>query len=119
MATLSEGDALVTSPLVGTDESSAGVTGKSNLGPGVWGRSLGLMPSSAAGTQTPKGAATQPGTDGVLGEGNNGVRGVCAADMAPPAKESIFSSATPTGAGVWGANTAGHLQRLQRARGQV
>jgi hypothetical protein len=84
---------LPANPLLGTDESSAGVTGQSNTGPGILGRSLGMGGSGPQGLVI----ASRPGTDGVLGEGVNGVRGVSGADYG--------SSAAPAGAGVWGTNT--------------
>jgi hypothetical protein len=105
MPTLPQGNTVSNSPLLGTDESGAGVTGTSNLGPGVLGQSLGLVPGTPAGVTPAKGATTQPGSDGVLGEGNNGVRGVSAAGWT---KATGFSVAyePPVGAGVWGTNTA-------------
>jgi hypothetical protein len=41
---------LPSQPVVGTDENSAGVTGQSNTGPGVWGQSLGVEGSGPGGT---------------------------------------------------------------------
>lgn len=73
----------------------------------MWGQSLGLTPATPAGTQTAQGATAQPGTDGVLGEGNNGVRGVSAAGWTLPPKGDFLPPPTPpAGAGVWGTNTA-------------
>jgi len=98
MPELSGGNILSANPLIGKDPSSAGVTGQSNTGPGVLGQSLGSAQPNAV---------SQAATDGVLGEGNNGVRGVSAADMTPLPKGSVLGNPTPAGAGVWGTNTAG------------
>jgi hypothetical protein len=98
------GNILATNPVQGTDESSAGVTGQSNVGPGVLGQSLGSNPGVGPGGTT---SLARPGTDGVLGEGNNGVRGVSAAGWTLPPKGDFLPPPTPpTGAGVWGTNTA-------------
>lgn len=100
------GNALSANPLQGTNQSTAGVTGQSNTGPGVWGQSIGLVPASP-GSSSLKPPATQPASDGVLGEGTNGVRGVSAADVPNPTSPLEFAAPTPIGAGVWGTNTAG------------
>jgi hypothetical protein len=92
---VSGGKILSSKPLLGTDESSAGVTGQSNVGPGVLGQSLGTSACDVPGGAT---SPNLPATDGVLGEGNNGVRGVSGADYG--------SGPAPTGAGIWGANSA-------------
>jgi hypothetical protein len=107
MPELSGGNALSTNPLQGTDQSTAGVTGQSNTGPGVRGQSIGLVPASPPGGSLSQPPATQPGTDGVLGEGTNGVRGVSAAGWPKAGGPLDFAFQPPTGAGVWGANTAG------------
>ena len=102
------GNALPNSPVNGTDQNDAGVTGQSNVGPGVWGQSLGLTSGSPAGATRSTGTASQPASDGVLGEGNNGVRGVSAAGWLPPPKGAFLPPPSPpAGAGVWGTNTAG------------
>jgi hypothetical protein len=81
------------SPLTGTSESTAGVTGKSNRGPGVLGESLGSSGTGPGGTVV----AAFPPSDGVLGNGMNGVRGV---------SDAAYGTGTsPAGAGVWGTNT--------------
>jgi hypothetical protein len=105
MAEAIGGNAFPANPITGTDSSTAGVTGQSNTGPGVWGQSIGLVPPTPPGVQRSQPPVTQPGTDGVLGEGNNGVRGVSAAGWT---KATGFSLAyqPPAGAGVWGANSA-------------
>jgi len=104
MAETTTGNALPSNPLFGTNESTAGVTGHSNTGPGVWGQSIGLVPPAPPGVQRSQ-PDTQPGTDGVLGEGNNGVRGVSAAGWTK-ATGIDFAFLPPIGAGVWGTNTA-------------
>ena len=81
------GNALPTNQLTGTDQTGAGVTGQSNIGPGVLGQSLGLDPPVIVGGPV---GVVQPGSDGVLGIGLNGVHG---------------QSAATTGKGVWGHNT--------------
>ena len=45
----STGNALPANPLLGTDNSTARVTGQSNTGPGVWGQSIGLVPPTPPG----------------------------------------------------------------------
>jgi len=88
-------DILAANPLVGTDETTAGVTGQSNVGPGVLGQSLGI--AGGIGTDGTVSISLPP-KDGVLGQGTNGVRGVSSADYGP--------GPAPTGAGVWGTNNA-------------
>jgi hypothetical protein len=55
-------------------------------------------------------AVAANGTDGVLGEGTNGVRGVSAAGYPPPPADvgigALNLYTAPSGAGVWGTNTA-------------
>jgi hypothetical protein len=58
------GNILPNNPLVGTDESSAGLTGQSNVGPGVLGQSLGVAPAVRPGGAQ---IESKPATDGVLG----------------------------------------------------
>jgi hypothetical protein len=106
MAETTTGNALPSNPLFGTNESTAGVTGHSNTGPGVWGQSIGLVPPAPPGVQRSQ-PDTQPGTDGVLGEGNNGVRGVSGADNPKPSGLDLGLTPAPLGAGVWGTNSAG------------
>jgi hypothetical protein len=103
----STGNGLPANPLLGTDDSTAGVTGQSNTGPGVWGQSIGLVPPTPPGGVQRSGPDTQPGTDGVLGEGNNGVRGVSAAGNPKPTGLDFGLTPAPLGAGVWGTNSAG------------
>jgi len=76
-------------PLTGTDKESAGVTGESNFGSGVFGHSFG--------GKDPITQIIRPGADGVFGQGNNGVRGIAGAEYG--------TGSAPGGAGVWGANT--------------
>jgi len=84
---------LPTKLVLGTDQNSAGVTGQSNFGPGVLGQSTGGYSSLANEALD----IVSPGTDGVLGEGTNGVRGVSGAEYG--------DGPAPGGAGVWGTNT--------------
>jgi hypothetical protein len=84
------GNALPASPLVGTDQESAGMTGQSNTGPGVLGQSLGLAPTVQSDGLKTSGA---PGSDGVRGEGWNGVHGITG---------NGSGHANPQPAGVWG-----------------
>ena len=83
--------ALPTVQYLGTDQSGPGVTGQSNTGPGVLGQSLGL---GGGGARTVNGVVVatdpEPASDGVLGNGENGVHG---------------QSNSTTGSGVWGENT--------------
>jgi hypothetical protein len=82
------GNALPSSPKVGTDVSKAGVTGQSNSGPGVVGNSLGLVGGyEKIGNEPPIQGPSAPASDGVLGTGKNGVHG---------------QSSTADGNGVWG-----------------
>jgi hypothetical protein len=92
-ATPGPGNALADSPYDGTSVTSAGISGKSNTGPGVWGQSIGLIPPSREGG--PVGIDT-PATDGVLGQGLNGVHGI-----------STAKTTATGGAGVWGENNSG------------
>jgi hypothetical protein len=87
------GNELPVSPILGTNVSTAGVTGQSNSGPGVLGQSLGLIPSTETGGpgHLPTGVFI-PASDGVLGIGLNGVHG---------------QSSSATNSGVWGENSAG------------
>jgi hypothetical protein len=82
------GNGLPSSPLTGTNVSTAGVTGQSNSGPGVVGNSLSLVGEYE---KLPNGLVEQgpsaPASDGVLGTGKNGVHG---------------QSSTAGGNGVWG-----------------
>ncbi len=78
-----KGNALPSSPLSGTNVSTPGVTGESNTGPGVSGQSIGLIPPETE-------IGTQPASDGVLGQGMNGVHGI-----------STAKTTATTGAGVW------------------
>jgi hypothetical protein len=98
-----EGNAVTAAPVKGTDPTAAGVTGISNAGPGVWGQSLGLVPPLRPGL-TSEAGANQPATDGVLGEGTNGVRGVSGAEQPGTPASGPFPATI--GAGVWGTNTA-------------
>jgi hypothetical protein len=107
MPVISGGNSLPANPLTGTDQSTAGVTGQSNTGPGVWGQSMGLVEPSPPGVSSAGPPPSKPGSDGVLGEGTNGVRGVSAADVPKPTSPLEFSVPVPTGAGVWGTNSAG------------
>jgi hypothetical protein len=70
------------SPVVGTSPIATGVSGQSNAGVGVWGQSIG--------EEWVQGGP--PPTDGVLGDGRNGVHG---------------RSASPADSGVWGESTGG------------
>lgn len=88
------GNAVKNSPLSGTSETSAGVSGQSNTGPGVSGQSIGLIPPTL-GPGTPVGLE-RPASDGVLGQGANGVHGI-----------STIKTTATTGAGVWGENESG------------
>jgi hypothetical protein len=85
-----EGNALPNNPLNGTSVGSPGVSGQSNSGPGVSGQSIGLIPRSGIAGET------QPPSDGVLGQGLNGVHGI-----------SVSKTTSTSGAGVWGENSAG------------
>ena len=78
------GNALPEKPLLGTSVSNAGVVGQSNTGVGVSGQSIDL---SIGGAVTP-----QPASDGVLGQGKNGVHGL---------------SSSATDSGVFGENSGG------------
>jgi trimeric autotransporter adhesin len=93
-------NALPANPQFGTDENSAGVTGQSNLGPGVWGQSLGLVPVEATAVQIPHPNAS----DGVLGEGKNGVHGK---STSGDSGDSGVLGENTTGAGVTGKSTGG------------
>lgn len=84
-----KGNALPSSPLSGTNVSTPGVTGESNTGPGVSDQSIGLIPPETE-------IGTQPASDGVLGQGMNGVHGI-----------STAKTTATTGAGVWGENSSG------------
>jgi hypothetical protein len=66
--------------VTGSSSSGTGVLSQSNFGVRVWGQSFG----------DPALAGSQPTSDGVLGEGKNGVHG---------------RSLSPTDSGVWGENT--------------
>jgi hypothetical protein len=107
MSEILGGNGLPANPLTGTNNGTAGVTGQSNTGPGVWGQSIGLVPPSPPGTASAGAIGTQPGTDGVLGEGTNGVRGISSADLPKPTSILELAAPVPTGAGVWGTNSAG------------
>ncbi len=87
------GNALSQSPVSGTSQTSAGVSGESNSGPGVSGQSLGLIPATSPGKTT---EPSSPPSDGVLGQGANGVHGI-----------STMKTTATTGAGVWGENANG------------
>lgn len=87
------GNALPQSPVSGTSQTSPGVSGQSNAGPGVSGQSIGLIPATVSGGPV---GADRPPSDGVLGQGANGVHGI-----------STMKTTATEGAGVWGENTNG------------
>jgi hypothetical protein len=91
--TSSPGNALPQNPVTGTSQTSPGVSGQSNSGPGVSGQSIGLIPATSPGKAT--GLALPP-SDGVLGQGANGVHGI-----------STMKTTGTEGAGVWGENANG------------
>jgi hypothetical protein len=86
-------------PLLGTDEGSAGVTGQSNVGPGVLGQSLGSSSPtiSAADWKLP--------SDGVLGKGYNGVHGVSTVDNS--SANGVLGEHPGNGCGVTGTSASG------------
>jgi hypothetical protein len=94
-----QSNALAANPLVGTAQTGTGVTGQSNVGPGISGQSLGLIVTggSAIGDQT----LNKPANDGVLGEGNNGIHGVSAA------ANGVLGENSGNGFGVTGTSTSG------------
>jgi hypothetical protein len=77
------GNVLASIPSKGTDESSAGVTGQSNTGPGVVGQSFGLVLPSQQGVAV----------DANDAEPSDGVRGITGGGSGHP---------NPSRAGVWG-----------------
>jgi hypothetical protein len=83
------------SPLSGTAQTAAGVTGESNTGPGVSGKSIGL---AGAGIPT---TSWKPASDGVLGEGDTGVHGVSSAS------HGVLGENKAGGVGVTGTSSAG------------
>ena len=68
----SAGNVLPESPCNGTSQTKPGVWGQSNSGPGVFGHSIGLEPAVASGGPV---SVSFPPSDGVLGQGLNGVHG--------------------------------------------
>jgi len=88
-----------TNPLLGTDEANAGVTGESNVGPGVLGQSLGSSSPTIAI------ADWKPASDGVLGKGYNGVHGVSTVDKS--GANGVLGEHTGSGCGVAGTSASG------------
>jgi len=86
-----------TNPLLGTDETSAGVTGQSNVGPGVLGQSLGSSSPILSDWKLP--------SDGVLGNGYNGVHGVSAVDNS--GASGVLGEHSGSGCGVSGTSASG------------
>jgi hypothetical protein len=86
------GNLLANNPVTGTSDSAAGVTGQSNTGPGVSGQSLGRSGAGPDGSSI----LPSPPSDGVLGQGLNGVHGI-----------ANTKTTTTSGAGVWGENASG------------